>query len=126
MKEGVVLLGHGSRKEEANEEIRELGRMLEEKFDNFSCQVAFLSFGDPELSKAVEKLVGDGVEQITIMPVFLTAGNHIKKDIPAKVLQEKEKYPGINFITADHLGAHHVLTGLIYEKIKEAGGLSWK
>lgn len=122
MKEGVILLGHGSKRNEANEEMRELGRMVANNLDDLMCEVAFLTFGEPDLSKAVERLVDGKAEQIIIAPVFLVTGNHIKKDIPAKVRQEKEKYPWINFVTVDHFGPHPVLVGLICEKIKEAGG----
>ena len=120
MKEGVILLGHGSRREEANEEIHQMAEMIREADINGLYEVAFFSLGHPHLEEAVGKLIEKGCEKIIVMPMFLVTGNHVNKDIPDRILQQKATYPNIEFVLAKHLGPHPGIINIVKERIKEA------
>lgn len=120
MKEGVILLGHGSRREEANDEIRQIATMVQEADQKGTYEVAFLSFGEPHLAAAAEELIAKGCEKIIVMPMFLVTGNHIKRDIPSKILLQKTTHPNIKFVLAQHFGTHAGIVNIIQERIKEA------
>ena len=83
MKSGVVLVAHGSRREEANMEIRTLTREVQEADPPGLYEVAFMQFSSPDLKEAVARLAAQGVQQVVIMPLFLITGNHVTQDIPA-------------------------------------------
>jgi sirohydrochlorin ferrochelatase len=123
MKEGVILLGHGSRREEANEEIRQMAKMVQEADKDGLYEVAFLSFGEPHLAAAAEKLIDKGCEKIIVMPMFLVTGNHIKRDIPSRILLQKTTHPNVKFILAEHFGTHPAIINIVQERIKEASKL---
>lgn len=123
MKEGVILLGHGSRREEANEEIRLMARMIQEADKEGLYEVAFLSFGSPHLADAAEALIEKGCEKIIVMPMFLVTGNHINRDIPSRLLLQKTTYPNIHFVLAKHFGPHPSIISIVQERIKEASTL---
>ncbi len=123
MKEGTVLLGHGSRREEANEEIRQIAKMIQEADPNGLYKVAFLSFGEPHLAAAAKKLIEAGCKKIIVMPLFLVTGNHIKRDIPSRLLLQKTTYPEVKFVLAEHFGVHPGIINIARERIKEAAAL---
>ena len=120
MSEGIILMGHGSRREEANEEIREIARMVASSQQADFYELAFLSIAQPDLSEAVEKLSHKGVNKIIVTPVFLVTGNHISKDIPKEIDKLKSRYPGIEFVLTGHIGTHPGVAAIVKERIQEA------
>ncbi len=120
MKEAVIVLGHGSRREEANDEVREMAKLLGESIREIPCKAAFLSFGSPDLEAITEELFREGVKRVYVAPFFLVTGNHIKEDIPREISRQQERHPEMDFNLISHLGPHPQLAGLISEKIKEA------
>jgi len=119
MKEGVVLLGHGSRREQANEEIRKMADIIKTTDPKGIYEIVFLSLSQPELGEAIHRITERGVKRIIIMPIFMVAGNHISIDIPEEVEIQKQRYPDREFVVARYLGADPAIIALIRERIRE-------
>ena len=124
MFDGIVLLGHGSRREEANEEIRTIAAMVARGEQADFYETAFLSLTQPDLSEAAFRLVQKGVKRIIITPVFLVTGNHIARDIPEEIAKLKAVYPEIEFVMSGHIGTHPGVAEIVKERIKAALGQS--
>ncbi|MFZ5945315.1 MAG: sirohydrochlorin chelatase [Bacillota bacterium] len=120
MEQGIIILGHGSRREDANEEIKEITSKLQDKNPDKLYQVAFLEFGKPSLVDAIEGMLEQEVKEIIVMPMFLTIGNHMHRDIPGKLLRLKTTYPHIKFAFAKHLGPDSRIVDIADDRIKEA------
>lgn len=120
MKEGIIVLGHGSRREDANSEVKQITAKLKEKNPQNLYQTAFLEFCKPSLVDAIEEFVESGVGKIIIVPMFLTVGNHMHRDIPGKILRLKTTYPEIKFVFAKHLGPDPKIVEIVEDRIKEA------
>ena len=123
MKEGIVLLGHGSRREEANQEIHQMAKLIQERNPGGLYAVGFLSFGEPNIGDAAKALIKQGVEKIILMPMFLVTGNHIKRDIPSRLMMLKTTYPDTVFVLAKHFGPHPGILDIVEERIREAQAL---
>lgn len=124
MKEGIIILGHGSRREDANDEIREITARLQENKPETKYQVAFWQFGKPSLVDAIEGLLKEEqVEKIVIMPMFLTIGYHIHRDIPDKIFGLKTAYPNVKFAIARHLGSDPRIVEIAEDRINDADEL---
>lgn len=119
MKEGVMVLAHGSKREEANEEIRSLVREIQLSDSQGVYQVAFMQFGYPDIGKAVNELAAVGVEKIIVMPYFLVTGNHISIDIPDELEVQKQAHPGLEFVIAKHLNGHPGMIAVVKDRIQE-------
>lgn len=119
MPAGVVLITHGSKRKEANDEIRSLVKMIQERDPANLYQAAFLQFEPPDLGGAVERLLSDGVHTIIVMPYFLVTGNHLNIDIKGMIQYQEEKHPGIRFLTTGHLGGHPGLVDIVLDRIGE-------
>lgn len=120
MKSGVVLIAHGSRREEANTEIRSLTHQVQEANPHGMYEVAFMQFGSPDLKSAVAKLTAQGVKRVVVMPLFLITGNHVTQDIPQDLADLKSNHPGIEFILARHFAGHPALVQIVQDRIGEA------
>lgn len=121
MKKGIIILGHGSRREDANDEIKEIFSKLQVKNPETIYRVAFFEFGKPSLVDAVQVLLQEKqVEKVIIMPLFLTVGNHIYKNIPEQILRLESAYPHVKFAFARHLGPDRRIVEIVEDRIKEA------
>lgn len=117
---GIIILGHGSKREEANEEIRQVSEMLNKSDEKGRYETAFLSMASPKLEDIVKNLIQEDINEIIIMPLFLVQGNHLKKDIPNILAELKERYSNINFSLAKHIGPHPALVDIVKERIEKA------
>lgn len=119
MQEGVVILGHGSRLPEANQEIFELTEQVKARGGKALYETCFLQFAQPDLPQVIEKMNRAGVKRITVIPLLLVVGSHIQVDLPAMLRKQKKLYPHITFILAPHLGADRRITDIVMDRMKQ-------
>jgi len=114
----ILLLGHGSPVSEANGILHGIARAVKTKGGYEIVQPAFLQFGHPDFSEAVDILVKQGVQRIIVQPYFLYMGAHVRKDLPLQVKAVKGRYPELEIILAPHLGYHDKLIEVVVERIE--------
>src|SRR5437016_3825072 len=66
----IVLFGHGSRVEDANEGVRTLARQIEAAGPYRHVRAAFLELGLPDLAGAVTEAVNAGFQRVIVIPFF--------------------------------------------------------
>lgn len=115
----LLLIAHGSRRSESNDEVRALAERLRERaggrFDRIRC--AFLELADPDIPGAIDQCVAEGASRILAVPYFLSAGRHVAHDIPAHVDAKKRQYPDLDIRLAEHLGAMPGLVDVILQRL---------
>ncbi len=116
-KESIVLLGHGSRRSEANDILKNVTKIIKSKLAGINVECAYLELAEPNIRDIIEKLAGDNFESIYVIPYFLYSGNHVSRDIPEIINGYKEKYPQINFKLGNHLGIDEKIVELVTERI---------
>lgn len=113
----LLLIAHGSRRQNSNDEIRQLTLNLKQSggngFDLIDC--AFLELTTPGISEQIDKLVDEGATEVILLPYFLAAGHHVVKDLPVFSEQAKVKYPEVSFILTEHIGANAGMLPLIMQ-----------
>lgn len=119
MLEGVIILGHGSRRAEANEEIYAITEQAKDISGSVLYKTCFLQFGQPSLPQVVEEMNEAGIRSITVVPLLLTVGSHIQEDLPAMLQQEKKRFPHITFMLAPHLGADRRIAEIVVDRMKQ-------
>lgn len=116
----LLILSHGSRREESNIEIIAFSKKVEKKisdhFDRVAC--AFLQFGSPVFSTRVEELVDQGATEIVVFPYFISAGRHVLSDIPELIEKATIRHPKIKFSLLNHLGKWDGVVDLIVNEVK--------
>jgi len=117
LKTSVILLGHGSMASGGNVALRDIAKLVKD-MGGMDVIPAFLQFKEPSLPQAIEQAVGAGAEKIVVMPYFLYMGNHVSEDIPGELDGMRAKYPAVEMVMTDHLGAHPKLAEIVLERIK--------
>ncbi|VVE06020.1 sirohydrochlorin chelatase [Pandoraea anhela] len=84
-KPGVVLFAHGSRDPRWAEPFERLRDKLVALRPDADVRLAFLELMTPSLADAVDALAAQGSADITVVPVFLGQGGHIRRDLPVLV-----------------------------------------
>jgi sirohydrochlorin cobaltochelatase len=88
LKEGIVLLGHGSRDPEWSQPFEKIAVSVGKRLPAVAVALAYLEHG-PSLEEAVAALAAKGALSIRVVPLFLGTGGHIKEDLPKLVAQAK-------------------------------------
>lgn len=81
---GVIVVGHGSRLP-YNKQTIELHTDLLRKMGIRNVYSAFNEFNEPSVEDVMNKLLLTGVDEIIVLPLFISLGDHLKNDIPAKI-----------------------------------------
>lgn len=115
----LLIVAHGSRRKESNEEVRCLATQIKENSGSAFDRVesAFLEISNPRIGDAIADLVEAGSTKITVFPYFLAAGTHVMNDIPKQIAQEKKNHPQVSFKVLPHLGALRGISTLILNQI---------
>lgn len=119
---GIIILGHGSRAEEANLALLEITEMVKKQLGSDNVEAAFLQFSQPDLDCAVTAMAEKGITKIIVMPLFLYRGIHIQEDIPGELEQLKARYEGkVEIVFAGHLGIDPRIAEIAVDRIMEVG-----
>ncbi|MDA8233263.1 MAG: CbiX/SirB N-terminal domain-containing protein, partial [Clostridia bacterium] len=113
MKNGIIILGHGSKAPQALETLQAVGTKVQQTMTGFKVEVASMEFNKPDIPEAVANLVNQGVNKIVVVPFFLYFGIHLQEDIPEILKEEKAKYPGVEIVMASNLGADTRLVDIL-------------
>ncbi|MBI2908459.1 MAG: cobalt-precorrin-5B (C(1))-methyltransferase [Chloroflexi bacterium] len=119
---GVILLGHGSRGEGANDGIYEV---LEDvrSFGKYPIvEVSFMQRNFPTVEEAARICVAQGAKKVYVLPYFLHFGLHIQKDLPAKLGLLRAMYPGTPFVLGKPFAHHARLTDIVLDRIADCAG----
>ena len=116
---GVLVVGHGSRRREANDDVREAARRIAERGRFLLFEAAFLEIEDPNIGEGFENLVKRGADEVIVHPYFLSPGRHTRGDIPVEVREAANHHPGINYRITEPLSAHPLVIEASVERLFE-------
>ena len=112
----LLLVAHGSRREESNDEVRELARKLDKMEHDFDeVGAAFLELADPLIPDGIIGAIEKGATEVVVMPYFLSEGRHVAIDVPKDVESVRAKYPQIQITLSPYLGSSQKLLDVIIE-----------
>lgn len=117
---GYIVFAHGSRLEQANEQVRAAARRMAESGGFPLVEVAFLDCAQPALQDAIDALVRQGAGRVVVIPYFLMPGRHISEDLPRIVGEASRIHNGVPIVIADSLDGHPALDRILLERALEA------
>jgi sirohydrochlorin cobaltochelatase len=93
-KSALILFGHGAHDPEWALPFRKIRDTLRSRNPALTVELAFLELMEPTLLDAIARLAAAGHKRITVAPLFIAQGSHLKHDLP-RIL---------DMIRADHRG----------------------
>lgn len=111
----LLIVAHGSRRANSNDEVRALVDAVAARddglYDRVSC--AFLELAEPSIPDGISALMDEGVSDITVVPYFLSAGRHVVEDIPAEVAKAGPLPPEVSVRIAPYIGLSESMADLL-------------
>lgn len=78
----VILIAHGSKRSESNEEFIRLVEKVRDEVKQFNAvEFAFLELAQPSIEETIEKMKQMKIERVYLYPYFLNSGKHVAVDI---------------------------------------------
>lgn len=111
----LLLVAHGSRRDESNAEIGRLAERVTacagERFG--VVEHAFLELAEPSIPDGIERCLARGASSVAVVPYFLARGTHVAEDIPAQVAIARRAHPEADIRITDYLGTSDALVDVL-------------
>lgn len=102
----IILLAHGSSDKRWCETFEQLAAPTLASVDN--ARVAYMELAEPSMDAVIREGVAEGITEFTIVPLFLAAGRHLRKDVPA-MIEQLEQVHGATIQLAPPIGENPLL-----------------
>ena len=120
----VILVDHGSRREESNRLLLEVVEAFHRQSHWEIVEPAHMELAEPSIATAFERCVKRGAELLIVVPYFLGPGKHWKSDIPRLAAEAAHACGEVPHLVTAPLGLHPLLLRVIDERIAECIGVS--
>jgi sirohydrochlorin cobaltochelatase len=97
MKHGLILFAHGARDPRWAAPFEAVAARVRERQPEVAVRLAFLELMAPDLPTAAAELVAAGCTAVTVLPLFLGAGGHVRRDLPLIVEGLRTAHPGVRW-----------------------------
>jgi sirohydrochlorin cobaltochelatase len=118
----LLIIGHGTRDATGVAQFRQLIRRVRDRSAGWLPAVdgGFIELAAPSVSEVVPRLAGGWRTELVAVPLVLSAAGHGKGDIPAALVREQVRHPGLRYRYGRPLGPHPVLLDVLEARIDAA------
>ncbi len=89
---------------------------------DLAVDVGFLEMTDPPAGVVIDRLIDGGCKRITVLPLVLLGAGHAKSDVPALVLEARDRHPGVEVLFGSPLGVSRLAVSFLGQAVTAAGG----
>lgn len=114
---GVILVDHGSRREESNKLLLKVVDAYREQTHWSIVEPAHMELAEPSIATAFATCVERGADLVIVFPYFLSPGRHWHSDIPALTAEAAKQHPDVKFLVTAPLGLHELMLQVIDQRI---------
>ena len=101
---GIVLFAHGARDPDWARPFEAIRDRVRTSRPEYPIALAYLELMSPTLEEAIAALVTDGALAITVFPLFMAQGGHLKQDIPRILDAIRATHPRIPIALESAIG----------------------
>jgi len=107
--QGIILFGHGARNAAYVEPFRRIQDAMLARAPQAQVEIGFLELSQPTLEDAIAALIGRGIHDVRIVPIFFAPGRHILKDLPERAAAAMERHPELEITVSDAVGMNQAV-----------------
>src|SRR6187397_717452 len=124
MKNGIIIVDHGSRRAESNGMLEEVARLFAQRFAEMYdiVEPAHMELAEPSIGTAYAKCVERGATRIVVCPFFLGPGKHWTGDIPRLTAEAAAKHPDTRYHVTMPLGIDELILELLFKRASFCAG----
>ncbi len=121
MTRAILLVDHGSRRPQANQQLEALAKLLRVRLPDRLVVTAHLEMAQPDIGAGLDACAEAGATEVVVHPYFLGPGRHTAEDIPREVAEAAVRHPGITIRTSEPLGLDDRVVDVVVERIERSG-----
>lgn len=95
MSDAIILFAHGARDPLWSRPFEAVAERIRALRPGVQVRLAFLEFMQPQLTDAGTELAALGAQNVIVVPMFLGAGGHVRRDLPALLQELKTLHPTV-------------------------------
>jgi sirohydrochlorin ferrochelatase len=115
----VLLIAHGSRRQEANNDVLRLAEVLRARGPYPVVETAYLELAEPDIPTAAACCLAHGAQRVKLLPYFLSAGAHVSDDLSKIRRDLMERFPEATFELCPPLGLHPLMIEIVLERLTQ-------
>lgn len=119
MKETILVIAHGSRDQEGNQEVYDFIDFFRAAHPQERIEVAFIEFASPLVPLGLEQ-AAHNAQRVIALPLILNAAGHVKMEIPGLIRQARENWPNVEFVYGRPLGCEETILKLLRMRMHSA------
>lgn len=119
MEHCILLIGHGSRQHEGNDEIRRFAELWQEHHPDWLIETCFIEFDAALLDRGLDQAAARA-HRVTAAPLILNAAGHVKLEIPEQIEAARARNPQTEFRCARHIGAAEPVLQILERRLRAA------
>lgn len=116
IKHHIILLAHGSSDSRWCDTFEALAEPTTTAIENAS--IAYMELAEPSLDAIVAEHAAKGVHTFTVVPLFLAAGRHLRKDVPTMIGRLEAEH-NVRIRLSDPIGTNPKLGLAIRDVVQE-------
>ena len=117
---GLLVVGHGSRRAEANGLLLSVAALVAARLPSYVVEAAFLEIARPTIADGYAALVGAGCERLVVHPYFLYPGNHSTHDIPAALAEAAAAHGAVPWVLTEPLNLDPRIVDVVADRVAAA------
>jgi sirohydrochlorin ferrochelatase len=116
----LLLIAHGSRQDEANADLLYVVDALRRRPGFDLVEASFLELAAPTIEQVAADCVARGVERVVLLPYFLSAGIHVRRDLTEIRDRLTARFAEVDFLLGEPLGRHPLLLEVVADRAAQA------
>jgi sirohydrochlorin cobaltochelatase len=101
---GLLLFAHGARDPRWSVPFEAVAERVRHADPQLVVDLAFLEFMAPTLPDAGSRMAAAGCSRVDVVPLFLGAGGHVRKDLPELLDRLRATHPGVDWVLHPAIG----------------------
>jgi sirohydrochlorin cobaltochelatase len=122
-KRGILLFAHGARDPRWAAPFEDVARRIAQADPGVAVALGFLEFMEPGLHGAGTALVAAGCTRVDVVPLFLGAGGHVRKDVPGLLATLAEAHAHVEWTLRTTIGESEAVIEAMARAALDAGRL---
>lgn len=119
MTSAILLIAHGSRRPQANEDLVKLAKMLAARIGEEVIEIAYLELAEPTIPRGLQACLDRGATKIRMLPYFLSEGAHVVSDLQRYRSQFVGEHPEVECRLCPPLGLHPKIVDVLLDRLGE-------
>jgi sirohydrochlorin cobaltochelatase len=112
-KSAIILFAHGARDPQWAQPFEKIRALMQQQLPGTEITLAFLELMQPSLADTVKNLTQKKFSRITLIPLFMAQGGHLKKDLPLMLDDIRNDNPSVSISVTPPIGESDDILSLI-------------